>query len=555
MPRHPTRNIVYAIAALTVIGVIPVALFYAPVLYYDDWASTVEWAERGYLRLVDPSSGRPFQLVSRLVLYELFGLNIHAFYGVLLALNVFAAAQIYLLGRRIAPSAEMAAWAAAAIFLIYPADFTRTWLTMSSIKLVLCLALLFANLTLTYVESGRRWTLVTGLGCLLLSLGAYEGHFGIAMAWCIWLLVAKRGTARRRGVILVGVALVASLFAVWRVVLAPRIGMGAQYVEAIETTPSVLVDRLLFGLRILVWSWNDPVTRALQLQSTIEAGLIIAGAVAGSWLVMALIERKRGQKGSEEHFTPGRWTALRRPVLAFFAGVALAAAGYLPMITIYRPNLGGIDTRVNLFATLGASVAIAALLWAGGLAFARTRPAANRLVIASALPLVLWGMGVQAWVQHDISQAWNEQKAIWSELFQICPKLQDNTRVYFVLPGYQDRGWLVNWQRLPLSVVWEASSALRVLYGNNSLGGDVVFPDLGLTSGAPEFTTQGIVDYFSKQTTPFSEAFFVSYDGMPRRLRVLEDPDLALQLGWDPQGYAPETRCLPGPAPDDELVD
>ena len=548
------RSTYYGSAALAFIAILPYALFYAPVLYEDDWTSTVWSAVNGNLHWVSWMHGRPLELVPRLLIYALFGLNIHIFYLILFTLNVLGAILLYLLGRRIVPSATAPSWIVAALFLVYPADFTRTYLTMISIKLVLCLALLFAMLTLIYVEDGRPQALIATLGSLFLSLGVYEGHLGLILVWCLWILVVRRGNFRRRIVLFAGVTLVTLLFVFWRIVVAPRIGLGSQYIEQLEIAPSVIVDRLLFGLRILVWGWTIPVGKVLQWPSTIGALLVVAGMVVGSWMVAALAGYKPTKNQVEGPIALQGWTrTMKRIPLLFGGGVVLALAGYLPIVTVMEPNLTANASRVNLFATLGASVMIAVFLWTGSAVTARTQRNIDALMISGAVPLLLLGMAIQAQIQRDIRTAWNEQQAIWHELFEVCPNFEDNTAIYFVLPGYQDRHGWANWQRTPLSSEWEVTSALQVLYHKNSLHGDLIFSDLDRGYGAPEFTPRNIASYWTRETTAFSQAVFVSYDGSPRHLRVIQDLRSDLQLAWEPQGYAPMTRCLQGTSPRIEL--
>ena len=88
---------------------------------------------------------------------------------------------------------------------------------------------------------------------------------------------------------------------------------------------------------------------------------------------------------------------------------------------------------------------------------------------------------------------------------------------------------------------WEVSAALRVLYIKN-LQGDVLFPDVDVY-GEAQLSENGVVDFGSKSITPYDRAVFVSFDGNPRHLRVLENLQSELSIAWPTPTYAPH-RCI-----------
>jgi hypothetical protein len=138
----------------------------------------------------------------------------------------------------------------------------------------------------------------------------------------------------------------------------------------------------------------------------------------------------------------------------------------------------------------------------------------------------LLGIVTQAWVQHDVRSTWQEQKAIWRELFLAAPSLVDHTTVVLVLPGYEDRVGYQNWRRTPLLTHWEVTSALQVLYDNGTLSGDVIFPDI---SGRfePVLTSEGIIRY-DGVITPYAQSVFYSYDSQTGTLHQLDELPVGL---------------------------
>jgi hypothetical protein len=158
----------------------------------------------------------------------------------------------------------------------------------------------------------------------------------------------------------------------------------------------------------------------------------------------------------------------------------------------------------------------------------------------------------QAWVQSSTRTAWTEQRHIWADLLELAPNLTDDTTVYFVLPGYTDRVGFANWRRIPLQGDWDTTSALKVLYNQASLRGDVIYPDIE-TPVEPTLTEKGIVHYWEGKVTPYDRALFVAYDGNPKRLRVLENLQTELALGWTTPTYTPFRHIVASPLPQVEL--
>jgi hypothetical protein len=212
----------------------------------------------------------------------------------------------------------------------------------------------------------------------------------------------------------------------------------------------------------------------------------------------------------------------------------MVSAGYVPMIVAYIPSLSGAGqaSHVNLFAALGGAVFVASMLMIGALLIAEGREQTTLLFLASAALLVLLGVATQAWVMHDVATAWRDQKAIWHALFSAAPDFADGTHVVLILPDYEDRVGYTNWRRPPLLTNWEVRSALRVLYDNRSLSGDVMFPDIE-TSFEPTLTQRGIIAH-DGAFTPYLASVFYRYDGRESSLERLSQLPAATVGGGSP---------------------
>jgi hypothetical protein len=140
--------------------------------------------------------------------------------------------------------------------------------------------------------------------------------------------------------------------------------------------------------------------------------------------------------------------------------------------------------------------------------------------------------------------AWQEQQDLWVQLHQAAPDLAPHSSVFFVLPAYTDRFGFVNYRRSPLLDSHDVTMALRVLYGDDTLSGDVLYPDVERTV-APVFAPQGIVHWWRKDVTPYEQAVVVAYHRQPRRLQVVLDLPLTLDLGFAPSTYQPADNIRP----------
>jgi hypothetical protein len=335
---------------------------HAPVLYSDDWTYIIGEYTRGDLQWFDWAGSRPLLDMPFSVLTSLFGLNIRAFYVVLMALHALAALQFYWLLRRIGLRERGIALGIALLFMVYPADYTHMWLTMINVWVCMNLLLGYAHLLLTFTRTGSAWAILAALAALLVSLGIYEAQLGLALLWPLLLLVLNRDIPRVRKALLLTPMLIGPVFAAWRMLGAPAIGITDPYVQRVELSPFVLLSRLWASSKLLLlWDWAIPVLRALDTQNNWLAWAIIGALVGLCWLIAAMLLRRRESWQGQE--VAGSLQDVHRSLALAAAGLTLILAGYVPAIILSGATLYSIASRVHLFASIGASVFIAAILF------------------------------------------------------------------------------------------------------------------------------------------------------------------------------------------------
>lgn len=531
----------WTVLFLIAIGVMSFVLFYAPAIYSDDWSSFVKPMVDGNAPWLDWAARRPLEYAPRRLLSELFGLNVPISHIVLGTLNVLAAIQFYFLLLRFFPKKTVVASVSAAIFLVVPVDYTRTWLTMIHIRIVLCLLFLFAWLMSDYVEKGRPVALLGALFVLGFSLGMYEAQLGLALAWCVWLVLSERKIEWKRRIAVLSPFLFALLFAVWRTFGVTQAGISDSYLGEMQISPVVILGRLMLGFKVLVWGWTEPLRRAFGFNGNWLPMLLLLLSVAIFELGFFFLDRRRSSDAGFRFRGWQQFEEIRALVVLFGLGIVLIVAGYIPISFLYEPNLDGLVSRVNLFALPGASLALVSVLYGSALIMARHQRQVRLLLLAGSVPLIALGFLTQVWVQHDIRGAWVEQKQIWAEMFDLVPNLTDDTMVCFVLQGYQDRVGFANWRRTPLSANWEVAAALQVLYGNDSLWGEVLFPDLE-THGEAILVEDGVINPWTGKKIPYDRALFVLYNGDTGHLSVVDDVQSELSVTWPTPTYAPYER-------------
>lgn len=524
----------YILLPIIVVAYLAYGLFFVPAIFMDDWTSVIERIVTDNAQWLDLAQSRPLLFSTFLIQHRLLGLHITGYYIVLWSLYVLMAILLYKIVSRF-PLAQRQAFGlvVALLFLVYPTNYTHMWLIQLGIYCAIVLTLLYGYLILRFAEGSGWATMMLASICLLVSLGLYEAQAGVAVAWALTLIVIfRQTTVKRRLALLLPIVLV-GFFSLWRTVGYQAVGVNDQYLSEIVTAPGALLSRLLSGYKVsLGWGWTYPVEQFLPWLSgaKLVAFVLLIVILALWWIVRWIGPRTvtNEQQGEITGLSLDDRRSMIGPYLfAAILGVVLVGAGYVPVLTVFLPSLSGIGSRFNQFATIGGAVFFASLMMMGSLLLAKNRQQIKILFFVSAAPLIVLAIATQASVQYHNRVAWREQQTIWQQLFSAAPNFKDDTRVLFILPGYQDRTGYYNWQRTPLSASWEVSSGVRLLYNNPTLSGDVYFPDVEEPI-EPILTDEGVLSQDTGTLTPYDQVVAYVYDNDAGTLIQLDELSVEL---------------------------
>lgn len=518
-------ELIYIVLPIIIVSYFAHWTSFVPAIYLDDWTQK-EMVLNDTLQWFNLLNRRPLHYAPFLIQYQLFGLNVTAFYVVLWGVQIVSTLLVYKIVNRIPNFRKYSFDVLASIFfLVFPTVYTHMWLTMLPIYCVLMLTLLYAYLLLKFATEGRVKTLILALCCMWVSFYLYEAQMGIVCAWSFLLACCYKKISaehlidissshrtfiqsiNKRRLALLTPIVFAGGFVLWRIWGQQTIGVQDPYLYEFVPTPLVLFERLSLGLRInLMWGWAIALKQMLPMNvSNKYAYLILFGMLLVFWGATSQIIHSLKSRVSKVESWPfiDRWPTMRVYILSSFVGLLMIIAGYVPVIAIFLPSLAGDQgaSRHNLFASFGGAIFVASVLMIGAILFSKTRQGVRYLFLISAVSFLILGVVVKAHVQQENSFAWREQQAIWQELFSVAPDFEDDTMILFILPDNIDRIGYTNLRRSPLGASWEVSSAVRILYNNPTLSADIIFPDL-VKITEPILTAEGILTRDTGTVTP-----------------------------------------------------
>lgn len=511
----------------------------------DDWSQIVEPMANHALSWVDWANRRPLLDAPLQILQQVFGLNLHAFYLVAWLVTTLAAVQLFVLIRQVKPDWRLRAWAVAAVALVYPADFSQMWLAhVLHARIGWLLALVAASWLVLFLQRRTIGWLIAGTVLSSVALLLYEAQLGVFVAFGLLLLMVYRDVPwRTRWLLLIPLG-VNGAYTLWRSVGFRVAGIQDQYLGELTLGVGDLLGRVLLGIQVLWWSWTEPVRRLLRIDSNWLALLIMLGA-----LIILVFVAMRAAARQTTNVMKISAASPKADWLTVLIGAGLCVAGYFPTILLYEPNLDGVYSRVNFYALPGAALclltAVALLIERLARGDLRRWQAGFMTVVVALIGL---GMLVQIWVRHNATLAWQEQRGLWAQLFDLAPRFEPETMVVFVLLDSHEQIGFANWWRMPLSAGWEASAALRVLYADPSLQGAVILPDV-VGYDEAHLLPAGIQDRWTGNIVSYDRAVFLTYDHERQQLTVLLDAERALNVTWPLTGYEPDRRIIPGARP------
>ena len=524
---------------LSAVATLDLRSLVSPVIFSDDWCYLVSGRIFGGLTLVDWSSRRPFTLTLYTAVMSVAGLRLQYLILLNFLITFATAILLYFLLRRVLPQVDWLALPVTLVYLVYPVDTTRTWMVTIYIHLVLLITLGVLWLLVDFAARGGGWQIILAWAAILVSLGAYEGQFGLLMGGAVLLAVISRRMPAKRRALLLSILLTGALFIFWRVFVQPQwLNIHDTYFQEIQLSPVFLIYRFYLAASLFTVGWASSAAAYFGLsQGALIA--VIGGVAVIAALLVYLLRAKREPLLSWGQREP----LLKTLLLTFLTGVFFWGAGYIPGIAIFNPTGSGVASRGNVFAIPGASLALVSLVAYVTALAGRSRQQAAAMTLAAILPFVIVGGMAQLWIQSENDSGWNDQKQLWNGLFAALPGVQDGTTVVIVIPGYDHLRPL---QRLPLTAQWEAACGMQVL--NNQQGGlraRFYYPDLKLTQ--PTLLEAGVKEYDTDEIIPYANTIFVSYDPAVGSVRLIERLEDQFALPFQVKGYAPRQRITPQP--------
>ena len=271
-----------ALAALTAVTYLSV---FDPAVYMDDWDLFRKFIF-GKMLVVNINSRRPFEDAITWLLFNMVGINPRAMFVAIVGLIFSCGVVVYQLIRRIFPRLEFLALPAALLFIIYPVDYTKVWMTRVYQWVIYLFVLLGILLLLEFLRGGRWWKLALALLLLLLPLGAYDGQMGSVALIPVLLAVFTPDIPLKRRILALSPLLGVAFLVVWRLYIQPvLLGFSDPYLNQASYSPLEMARRILVGFTVFAESWVKPFEYILPGLSPLKLLFILAGAVAAVVLI------------------------------------------------------------------------------------------------------------------------------------------------------------------------------------------------------------------------------------------------------------------------------
>lgn len=522
------------IIAITVLGLITYGKnAFTLTVFGDEWAVVNMIVFDGTVNCLRSDANiflRPLAICWDSLLYHIFGLNIIAFHVATLMLMLLRAIIFFLVLDRLFPKWRLFSLACALLFLVYPTGFHHL-LFESGYQIVSHIFFFLASLLLIiFYQSYKWWIYLLALTFLVLSLLLYEAHMGLIILITFILFVISRGQSIYRRVSYLVPIVMVILFGAGRWLAQLQVGsMFGHSVDAVALSPKILLSRLIGGYLIslsagLVNALNDLFYR--HKYSHVSPTLVWGAVITVAFIIFAFyliykFETVEVNDGSIP--IPFSWTEL---FVILAGGLIVIGAGYIPMITVTRPSLTFIPSRVNVIPGIGAVLVLTAIFsmlpkllgWKG-------RKAVFSFV-AVALPLIILSSATQRASQIESEIAWNKHTGIWQQMFTIAPDIVPNTYVLLVM---RDVG-------RPMRT-WAFNNALSVLYGHNDIEGQVFLGDYDSLT----FTREGILGE-ANNLMPYDRTLLFVYDEENDKLEYVQK--LPQDINLHPADFSQCSNCI-----------
>lgn len=509
------RRVLLAAAVLVSVSVVAYLPFMHRIgLYLDDWRNIGDFVAHG--RTVQ-GVGRPLMMEMVSWGWKLFGLNIQSYLFAAMLLHLLAALLLWFLLCIFLPiSYQALALPAAVLFLTYPSNYLRIWLTGWPTGLLVAIILVGI---LAYVLFLRQdhigWWLVSMI-LLGTSLLWYELQLGLIAGLSVCGIVQWRNSTWFRRFLILGPSLLAVLFTSWWF-LAP-VSSKTYGSNALLSVP-VLVERLLQGYwTILVVAWIEPIRflapqPLARWQAIVLFGMVML-AIASVYLLLLRLYRPANDK-VQPSATRINW------LISVFLATAAVGLGFLPVLPLSHIGLQIIDTsRYTLFASLGAAALVVLLLYGTMQLLTNNHQSSMWFVYTASLGLVLLSIVYQWGAQRAMVAAWEKQKCAWHSILAQAPTFRDGTHVHILdVPAPSGIWGLSPFQHL----LPEVDSALKLIYDNPSLSGSYSHAGGALWDGGEfQLTPEGIRQDNTGRFIPYDEVVVFRYQA-DNSLELLEE--------------------------------
>ncbi len=261
LPNWLGKETIVSILLIISINSIAYGLFYAPILYADDWSVGIEQVFIKNISWFEPSYRRPLMFIPYLIQARMFGLNVQAQYFTLLFIHGLLAIMVYFITRNIFYTRKnYIGLILSILYLIYPVDYSHMWLTKLHIYLAACLTMLYCYFLLRYAQRGYWLTLVLSILLLVMSFAFYEAQLGLAIMWAlIIMIIHPKLHIRKRLSMIIGLTIIIVGFMVLRL-LDQFAKVNDPWNSQIDFQPKTLLSNIILGYKInLVWGWTTTI--------------------------------------------------------------------------------------------------------------------------------------------------------------------------------------------------------------------------------------------------------------------------------------------------------
>jgi hypothetical protein len=534
------RGQILPILSLAFFTLVVYGLKIQPILFNDDW-SIIFTLKFNLMKPFMVYERRPLHWFLAWLSNQFLPLEkaVYGMYLMLVLLSLITAVLIYFVVHQILENQASFALLTAALWLVFPNDYTRLYISTLGIRFAFALLLIVMLFFIRFMRTEKWLVGALTIPLLILSLLMYEGQLGLAFVWPIILVILYRRDISWTKILgIVAYYLAIAMFVYWKLVAQPQIYQDSK-IENLNLPPSEILTRYLQAVGTIFGGFQLPYQDGswLSLGNVAFLIAIVLGLVA-IYAILARLNRQEDQTDIDK--------TLKMNLYIFVFGAVLWIAGYVPIILNYQPNIYGHLSRVNLFSIPGAALILLATIHTILVSMSPSHAIAEKLTIGFVLPLIFVGAVVQLQTQEAYNQSWDEAKIFYQELFNQVPDVRSGTHIILELSGYENNSTIY---RPLFSSSWAAWCALRVLYDDIDLVVNYKYNQIAVPY-YPSFnvlTSTLQTDTISAIGDP-GKLLVVDYNRQTHALKIREDIS-GLDENMSNDGYSPQDRILPLEAP------